>query len=653
MNDKGLFVVIEGSDGAGKATQLNLLKERLKATGYDVAVFDFPQYSKESSYFVRQYLNGQYGSAAKVSPYTASLFYALDRYEAAKEIRQALADGKIVLSNRYTGANMAHQGGKFSDPVEQRGFFVWADNLEFQLLDIPRPDINFFLRVPAAVSAKLIKARADKTGAKLDEHEKDSAHLKNALKTYDTLCQLFPKDFKAVECTKNGELMSIPEINNLIWNKLKPLLPAEKPHPSHSVVVTLDTTQKDRAIPSESGLDEIQHVFKDASLILRLALERTGRLQISSVNDRVLEFYTPVGLPKPLKDAYRSVNAQVESTARQIQEKLVKYLQTQVPRQEEKLQSSVDELLLPLTPLSMLSTFAVKVSKNDIEPVASSLLSQDSEELQWAGKQLYLSARKQWPKDFEQPLESQDGPVSLNNIIAKLAEERLPHDSGSETVKLLEARPRLEFDLLAESIYPYSNLSLDEIGEEVSNWPYSQKFESLKEAASQQAVLKKVRYKMDVLSDQVTLNKILAAGQLKDVQVQAFTPRYGYDVPELIEQAGVDDLYDACFDEYLKLYSLIQGAGREDLAPYATLLGHKVRWQLNLDGTALRQIAQEPSLQKTSFLETLSEKISEVHPLLWEIIKDDQNPPPAPTKNGKNRVKAYRQPAKKKPRKRR
>jgi dTMP kinase len=227
MKTRGVLLVLEGSDGAGKTTQFNLLRERLKAVGYDVATFDFPRYEHGSSYFVKKYLNGEYGPASEISPYTASLFYALDRFEAAKDIRQELEAGKIVLCNRYVGSNMAHQGAKFEDPVEQRGFFVWEDNLEYRLLDIPRPDTNLFLRVPAEVSFELIKNKAERqyTAKVHDEHEADINHLKKAVSTYDLLCQLFPKDFSAIECTKNDKILSIPEISNLVWAKIQPLLP--------------------------------------------------------------------------------------------------------------------------------------------------------------------------------------------------------------------------------------------------------------------------------------------------------------------------------------------------------------------------------------------------------------------------------------------
>jgi dTMP kinase len=121
----GVFIVIEGTDGSGKGTQFNRLAERLTGEGYDVATFDFPQYDQDSSHFVREYLNGKYGTAEEVGPYTGSLFYALDRYEAAPKIRKALEEGKVVLANRYVGSNMAHQGTKFRHAEERRGYFIW------------------------------------------------------------------------------------------------------------------------------------------------------------------------------------------------------------------------------------------------------------------------------------------------------------------------------------------------------------------------------------------------------------------------------------------------------------------------------------------------------------------------------------------------
>ena len=107
----GKFIVIDGTDGSGKATQTELLVKRLAQAGYEVVMADFPQYGQKSAGLVEHYLNGKYGTALDVGPYRASIFYAADRYDASFQIRQWLKEGKIVISNRYVTANMAHQGG--------------------------------------------------------------------------------------------------------------------------------------------------------------------------------------------------------------------------------------------------------------------------------------------------------------------------------------------------------------------------------------------------------------------------------------------------------------------------------------------------------------------------------------------------------------
>ena len=243
----GLFIVLEGADGAGKATQFKLLAERLRAVGYGVEIFDFPNYSSESSYFVKRYLNGEYGSASSISPYTASLFYALDRYEASPKIKQSLHEGKIVLSNRYVGSNMAHQGSKIINLAEQRGFFIWAEALEYNLLEIPRPNINIFLRVPPTISFELIEKKSKRgyTDKKRDEHEADIEHLSAAVRAYETLSLLFPRDFRTIECVQNGELLSIPEISNLIWDSIKPMLPPAPDHGGMELILSLELINQD------------------------------------------------------------------------------------------------------------------------------------------------------------------------------------------------------------------------------------------------------------------------------------------------------------------------------------------------------------------------------------------------------------------------
>ncbi len=655
MSNRGLFIVIEGSDGSGKATQLHLLAERLKAIGYDVAVFDFPRYLEDSSYFVRNYLNGVYGPAASISPYTASLFYALDRFEASKKIKIALDSGKIVLSNRYVGSNMAHQGGKILDPAEQRGFFVWEDNLEFELLKIPRPDLNIFLRVPAKVAYENIKKKSARsyTDKSHDEHENDINHLRRATATYDLLCQLFPKDFKVIECTKSGKILDIPRINNLIWESILAMLPREKPNPSHSVVVSLSGANEQVSSQGKRQKNELLHEFKKVSLFLRLQVEHRQKAQLwpklSSWRDSDYAFYTPQGMPKELVSQYKATMANIADLHNSMREKIIGYLEKHMLSDNLKNLPSqnVDSLLMPATPLAALCTFDISVPQVKITNLARDLLSNDAEEAQWAAKQLYLAARTQWPKNFKESLETNSAPESINHIISKLASGRIGSDSNeSKDVKLLETSPRQEFDLVAESIYPFSTLSLDEIVEEVASWPYSQKYESLHQVILESAsALSKVHYKLDVISDQITLSEVVGIGALSNLQVQYPSPRYGYDVPAIFEQAEVDDLYIDCFDQSLKLYSLLQSAGRDDLAVYAALLGHRVRSQFNVDAQNIYRIINHKGNQPYQKLsEATREKVSEAHPLMWDmLLRPGASPKPAMPPD-RNRVKAARRP---------
>ncbi len=224
---RGKFIVIDGTDGSGKATQLKELAKRLRRAGQKVKTFDFPQYGKESSYFVKQYLNGKYGDSLEVGPYRASLFYAMDRFDVGKKIKSWLDKGFCVISNRYVSANMGHQGGKIKDVSAQRKYFRWLYDLEYNILGIPKPDIAVILHVTPEVSQILVDKKGNRAymgGTKRDIHEADLGHLKSAEQTYLRIGKTFPKDFKMVECIKSGKLLSIPEVALKVWQTVQPVL---------------------------------------------------------------------------------------------------------------------------------------------------------------------------------------------------------------------------------------------------------------------------------------------------------------------------------------------------------------------------------------------------------------------------------------------
>lgn len=223
---KGKFIVIEGTDGSGKTTQAKMLEERLLGAGYPVAVFDFPQYFKSSSDFVKAYLQGRYGSIKEVGPQKASLLYALDRFEAASEIRAALKEGKIVLANRYVGSNLGHQGAKIASEDERMKFYMWVQDLEYKILEIPKPDLNIVLHVPAKVAQQLVDQKAASQreyvgGMSRDLHESNLGHLKKAERVYLELARLFPRQFTLLECYEGSRVLPVEKIHEAIWALVK------------------------------------------------------------------------------------------------------------------------------------------------------------------------------------------------------------------------------------------------------------------------------------------------------------------------------------------------------------------------------------------------------------------------------------------------
>jgi len=219
--NRGKFIVIDGIDGSGKATQTKLLTERLKRAGFEVKIADFPQYNTKSAGLVEEYLSGKYGSPEKVGPYRASIFYASDRYDASFKIKTWLAEDKIVISNRYVTANMGHQGGKINNPLERKHFFDWLYELEYEIFNIPRPDLNIILHVPAEVSQKFAiqREKQDWAGKTDDIHEDNLSHLKNAEQTFLEIANIYP-GFAIIECAEQNKILTPAEINDLIWRQI-------------------------------------------------------------------------------------------------------------------------------------------------------------------------------------------------------------------------------------------------------------------------------------------------------------------------------------------------------------------------------------------------------------------------------------------------
>jgi dTMP kinase len=184
----GKFIAIEGIDGSGKRTQLELLEKALAARGHLVYSTGFPEYDSWFGKMVGQFLNGDLGDLESVDPHFSALLYAGNRFEAKPRLTFALEAGKIVLADRYIGSNLAHQTARV--PADKRHEFqTWIEHLEYNIYGLPREDLVLYLRVSPAEAQRLVATKSARTytTAKQDILEANLHHLEKAAEMYDLL----------------------------------------------------------------------------------------------------------------------------------------------------------------------------------------------------------------------------------------------------------------------------------------------------------------------------------------------------------------------------------------------------------------------------------------------------------------------------------
>lgn len=214
----GKLVVIEGSDGSGKATQTRKLFERLRDVGVNVRRVSFPNYESESSALIKMYLRGDFGGDAEaVNPYAAATFYAVDRFANFFDWQDFYLRGGLVLSDRYVGSNMAYQAAKFDDERDRVKFLAWLDDLEYRHYGLPRPDLTVFLDMSPEICAVLRRERGRE-----DIHEADATYQNKIYNMYKELARKY--GWRVVNCQSGSFARSTMDIHEEILTLVEEIL---------------------------------------------------------------------------------------------------------------------------------------------------------------------------------------------------------------------------------------------------------------------------------------------------------------------------------------------------------------------------------------------------------------------------------------------
>ena len=224
---EGKIITIEGLDGAGKTTQIELLTNKLNLLNIKHKFIHFPMLNKGLyGKLIAEYLRGEFGSVENVHPKLVALLFAEDRNEHKNQLREWLNEGYLIIMDRYVHSNIAFQCAKTYNIKEKIDLKNWILDFEFRHNELPQPNISFFLNVPFKfIEQSLKNSRVgidrDYLNGKTDIHE-DSLDLQK--KVYDEYLNLIEEqsNFFEIKCFSNeSKWLSAEEIHQTIIRKIE------------------------------------------------------------------------------------------------------------------------------------------------------------------------------------------------------------------------------------------------------------------------------------------------------------------------------------------------------------------------------------------------------------------------------------------------
>jgi dTMP kinase len=748
--NRGRYIVLEGPQGTGKTTQLELLAERLRQLGYPVRLFREPD--SQSDLTARTLRMLTQDPRYPMNTRTEALLYNAARSQSLQVIRAARDNGVICLCDRNFMSTLAIQYYGRGDVPD---YETMTRIIDFAVGDM-QPDMTIVLDAPVQVLQERAKARG--AGERFDSLDEAFLDRVRAGYLWEAKQRSYPVVFanntpekvaEAIWQVLNGKLhdnaaleasppISITAkpatpIQEVLREKQKEIDTPKQETASDKTYVTKDTngiytiTEDGRAFLEEAVTDVEGNVYaftdklsattvaaamarlsrrgddmrvtildefagamgKDEKLLQRvitaygddsvqqlvgqhLVVENASNLLTKKLewgrlasyleqSTRYIYFdqrdakgsyryHTPDHFNKKTKTLYQKTMDEIFDLYSEMVHKLTSYVRehSSVPKGERDVawtgatRAQACDAVRSVLPVATKSTVGIYASGQALENLIMHLLSDELPEARVTGEAMLREARKVVPTFLERADKPDRGGATIayrastKAAVRDLAEKYLPANLGTldDDVKLVDYWPKNELDLTAHMLYEHSVLSLPDIKKQARDWSYDQRLEVFNAYMGERynrrhkpgRALEIAHYTFDLICDYGIFRDLQRHRMVDAFEWQALTPRYGYDMPELVEKAGLADAYETCFDKAAALYSQLQAAGYGLEAQYATLLGHRMRWTITYNAREafhlheLRTSPQgHPGYRK--LVKQMHDKVCEVHPMLGNAMK--------------------------------
>jgi len=289
----------------------------------------------------------------------------------------------------------------------------------------------------------------------------------------------------------------------------------------------------------------------------------------------------------------------------------------------------------PTLPVATKSTVGIVGSAQAIDSLIRHLLASTLPEAQETGRKILTEMRKVIPaflKRTDLPDRGVDWALYMRDtasMMKRFVEKSLPDDSPEEAEKitLVDYFPKDELDLVPRMLHAPSKLSILRIMEVIGEWNTSKKLEVFAKYIGNRRnrrhkpgrALEFAHYEFEVCADYGTFRDLQRHRMVDEWEWQHLTCDYGFDVPQLVQEAGLELKFRECFEKAGKMHQSLKVDGFTEEAQYATLLGHRMRYRFTMNAREayhlleLRTAPQgHPGYRR--ICKEMHRQIAEVHP---------------------------------------